>query len=196
LRPAQNLRILRTTSAVRSIMSTEEGHAALRALRLRSGMFLFLREDGAPAETVRLEPCPPGEFWQGNGPQRDLFLEKPPRGPWRRYGRKWPGFEKNPLYSLFSRSHRYHRARLLDCSVVPPGIFFRKLKTRGQSRMARSVHSQGERRGRLCPAWSSVHWCSVEARREPRPPENRNTQLRTALMLRCHRSCPPRGNGG
>jgi hypothetical protein len=59
---------------------SKEGRAAQRALLLRCGTFLVLREDGAPAETIRLEPCPPGECWQRNGPQRDPFLGKPPTG--------------------------------------------------------------------------------------------------------------------
>jgi hypothetical protein len=49
--------------------------------------FLFLGRTGPPprgpssktAETRR-EPCRPGEFWQGNGRERDPFLKKPPTG--------------------------------------------------------------------------------------------------------------------
>jgi hypothetical protein len=57
-----------------------ERRAPQRALPLRCGPFLVLREDRAPAETTRREPCRPGEFCQGNGPQRDPFFGTAPTG--------------------------------------------------------------------------------------------------------------------
>jgi hypothetical protein len=108
-----------------------EGRAHQHDLLLRSGTFLFLREDRAPAAAMRLggSPVVPGNFGKEMARNETRFLERPPRGPWRRYGRKWPGFEKNPPSSLFSRSQTYHRARLLDRSVIRFGFFFATPRT-------------------------------------------------------------------
>jgi hypothetical protein len=96
--------------------------------------FLFFGRTGPPPrrdQTTRLEPCPPGGCWQRNGPQRDPFFGKAPPGPRRRYGVKWPGGAMALLAPWSSGPQLHHRARLLDCSEVLSGIFFRGVKARG-----------------------------------------------------------------
>ena len=83
------------------------GRAPQRALPLRCGTFLILREVGAPAErhsVARLEPRLPGGFWQGNRPQRDLFFcTKPHRGRGEGTDRNDLGRAQIPPYPLVTK---------------------------------------------------------------------------------------------
>ena len=108
LASVQNFRISRTDSAGRTIVRNggKTCCPARPSPPLRNVSCSPGGQGTRHAEMTRLEPCPPGGFWQGNGPQRDPFFGKAPTGPWRRYGLKWLSFEKNLLYSLFLEGRR------------------------------------------------------------------------------------------
>ena len=126
--PAKNFRISRTLSARRRIISL--GGTTCSPARpsppLRKVSYSSGGRGPRRAETNQLgwSPVPPGDFGKETARTETRFLEKPPSGPRRRYGPKWPWRAKNPLAPFSSGLHRYHRDLLHDCFLVPCGIFF------------------------------------------------------------------------
>jgi hypothetical protein len=109
----------------------EEGRAAQYDLPLGCGKFLVLREDGVPAETTRLEPCPPGGFWQGNGPQRDLFFLTAPRGAPEKVRAEMAFLRKEPSLLPFLEGRKHIIGTGVRIVFSSPAKFFPRGPFRG-----------------------------------------------------------------